>query len=256
MSGGFPTLWNICNGHSVGGGLGTGTPGTTVTSGAINTKGSWTQITASCPIDTCFVGVAMTSPGGTLGLVQSMDIGIGPSGSEVILIADLLLESTVMFQQFLLPLTIPSGVRISARTQAATASSVARIWLQLFDGSFDAEGVAGCDTYGFNSSTSEGTSVTLGNNSKGSYAEITPSTTNDYCGICLGLQANPANGHYSSDLAIGPSGSETIIIPDIYFSSAASGGIHWCMSNFYPVGIPAGSRLAFRGVGTSSATVA
>jgi len=95
------------------------------------------------------------------------------------------------------------------------------------------------------SAISAGTILTANasTNTKGSYAQITASTTYDICGLYVSIgQANTAGAAYSVDLAVGAGGSEVIIIADISYQQGSTN----IAPLFFPIGIPAGSRIAAR----------
>lgn len=105
------------------------TDGTAVVSGASNTKGSWTQIVASTTRRSRWILVAW----GVGGTQQLMDIGIGASSSEVLLIPNLVNRASGDQQAFYsMPCDIPAGTRISARTAAALATNTSNVVIYLF----------------------------------------------------------------------------------------------------------------------------
>lgn len=107
--------------------------GTTITApGALNTKGAWTQIAASTAVEH---GLVLVCPQGAAGTAMAasgvlIDIGIGGSGSEAVLIGDIaIVGSTAELYQARSPLTygvpIPAGSRLSARyARANTGNAV------------------------------------------------------------------------------------------------------------------------------------
>lgn len=106
--------------------------GTTVTAGSANTKGSWSQIVASTAHDYRELLVAadhFSNQGRGL-----LDIGVGGSGSEVVLIPDLHVNfgqqnQAGKGQYWNLPVSIPAGTRLAARTQCDQASATADVIL-------------------------------------------------------------------------------------------------------------------------------
>lgn len=249
-------LGDLCNGNSMGVVL-SSTEGTGITvSATANTKGSWVQLTASCPSDICrlfvfadfFTNYAYTE-------TNAVDIGVGASGSEVVIASNLVFGAGTQYQHWTfvveLPVSIPAGTRISARAQIDTASRTAdspNVILVGYDGGFtQSEGGAGVDAIGFNAGTTAGTAVTGGTNAKGSYAQLTASTTRDYIGLfgLLDVQgvASPSNNQMLMDVAVGASGSEKVIIPDSLLTKWVSGNGY---IPFVPIKIPAGTRLSAR----------
>ncbi len=99
---------------------------------SVNTKGSYVELIASTPrkssVALLTMGAASTMAANVGFLV---DLAIGPSGSEVVVCADLhnrLSPSALSWSQpQFLPLAIPAGVRVAARCQASSASAASRL---------------------------------------------------------------------------------------------------------------------------------
>lgn len=111
--------------------LGT-TRGALVDSGATaNTKGAWSQITATTEhsirwLCVCFMHAAIT----VAGIHVLTDIGIGAAGAEGIVVPDLFMyyttsAETVLTGAICIPVNIPAGVRIAARMQANITNATA-----------------------------------------------------------------------------------------------------------------------------------
>jgi len=158
------------------------TVGTTVTaSGSANTKGSYASLIdpTSRPsygifVEFLNVGVAAAVQNGLV------DIAYGPTGggSEQILLPDLNAGAApdhtthVGGKTYFFPVYIPSGVRVSARWQASTASDTVVVRVLLVQEPLY-EFVAGpVAVYGRDAANSRGTSVTPGNNAFGSWTEL------------------------------------------------------------------------------------
>lgn len=104
--------------------------------GTANTKGAWTQITASTTHDIKALGIAWySSTAATTAVARLIDIGVGAGGSEQILLPDLRNQSdnsgTLARQAtppFLgcFPVHIPAGTRIAARCACTSNSSTPR----------------------------------------------------------------------------------------------------------------------------------
>lgn len=98
--------------------------------GSLNTKGGWTELVASTAQDFNALCVCPQGAAGT-GMVTSgvlVDIGIGASTAETVLIGDLYgLGNTSEFYTWRTPMTygvdIPAGSRLSARYQRAGAGN-------------------------------------------------------------------------------------------------------------------------------------
>lgn len=227
-------------------------------------KTAWLQMIASTPNDTNFIGIDTvsftTSPPAANMDGYSMDIGIGAAAAEKVIIPDLWFPLNISITKFSatvvpLPFTIKAGTRISQRVQshftpATGDDSTVYVNLQLFDTGFAIpEGFGGIDTLGFVSATTTGTSVTPGNQTMGSYAQIVASTSRDYSGIFASIKHTAAFTQIRAyDIAVGAAASEQIIVNQIWFDQ--EGSVGW--TQFFPVQIPSGSRVSMRGYSQSS----
>lgn len=169
-----------------------GSWGTVITADSTaHTKGSYAEIIASTTYD--WYGFWMTIPETYVSgsdTSQLMDIAIGAAASESIIISNFVsgYSPNAGFQPYFFPLYIPRGSRISARIQAVIASDVARVVLWGNNGNSGLPGplFTGCDTYGDDTATSSGTSVTPGiSSSWGSDTNIGSTTTKNYDAILV-----------------------------------------------------------------------
>jgi hypothetical protein len=241
--------------------------GTTVTSsGSVDTKGSWTQIAASTSFDAAAIYLNLDTAFTDTNYL--LDIGVGAAASETILIPDVMIAAEGgkgVFVTF--PVTIPAGSRIAARCAANFASSGMFVSVTLFSASFvDHPSGQNVTAYGVVTSGSKGTTVNAGGvaNTKGSWTQITASTTRDHKGLIVGAERPVLSvivaGGYSqlTDIGVGGAGSEQILVPDIRFQSQAPLGTTSPRGQLEPsfialpaCDIPAGSRLAVRQQSTS-----
>lgn len=83
-------------------------------------------------------------------------------------------------------------------------------------------------------------------NTKGSYTQFTSSTTYPASGIYLNTGYSVSSADYLFDVAIGGAGSEVVIISNILHSVTSGSGRMIGSSYFFPISIPAGTRLAAR----------
>ena len=86
-------------------------------------------------------------------------------------------------------------------------------------------------------------------NTKGSYVEFAASTTFPIRRIILGstvLSTSITNATWLVDVAVGASGSEQVIVPDIPFAAGANQDQADPAVIAFDVNIPAGSRIALR----------
>lgn len=229
------------------------TNGTSVTSaGTANTKGAWTTIVASTPHPVSGILLCPSFNAGSVSYL--LDIGVGGSGSETILIPDLHFSGMGTCPPVtLFPLGIPQGSRIAARSAASSPSEVIRFSCHLLSGGFD-EASSRCrvTAYGVAASDSGGVSVDPGAaaHTKGAWTTITASTTATIheLMIAAGNQSNPvaAAAQWLADIGVGAAGSERILLADYRLHATLQETLVPSMSPLLPVSIPPGSRLAVR----------
>jgi hypothetical protein len=178
-------------------------PGTVLTAGAANVKGSWASLVDPVPYENCLAYFVFHNS--FLSATRTdflVDIGIGTSGggSEQVIIPNYLAgwssvpaASALMPKQFVLPLFLPKGVRLSARCQSNTASDTVSVSCWLFGG---ADGIAwatfrGADAYGITSAgASNGTTitpVTTGGGNESAWFNVGSTTSQPYSGLLLGI---------------------------------------------------------------------
>jgi len=194
--------------------------------------------------------------------VCAVDIGIGGSGSEVVVAQQLMASGATATEgghHYLIPCAIPAGTRIAARGQGS-ASDTCYVSIVLFDAGFSGEGCAGVDAVGFQAGTTVGSSIvpSASANTKGSYTQLVAATSADYDGFYLSfnnVKASVTNAYYLLDVAVGALGSESVIVPNIVLTpggmitSPGSTGPFW-------INIPAGSRIAARAQASSASATA
>jgi hypothetical protein len=191
---------------------------------------------------------------------HAVDIGVGGSGSEQVVISNLVATVNGTFQTevlfYHLPISIPAGTRISARSQCDIASQtgVSYVMAHIFDGAMtQPNGGGGAEALGFNTATTRGTTVVSGAGTPGSVTEIISATTRDYAGFAVMLDNNGGvneNDEFGVDIFVGPSGSEQFLVPSIYLSSRN----HKFVSPNYMIFIPAGTRISARASNIESNT--
>lgn len=253
--------------------------GTTVTSGATaHTKGPWTQIAAATSFDAAAILLQIDLQyQDTLYLI---DIGIGGSGSEQVIIPNLMMsQSAPVFNALVIPINIPAGSRIAARSQDNFGSSTSYVAVTLLAGGWaNPTPLNTVTAYGPNTATSNGVIADAGAtaNTKGVWAQITASTTSAIKALMLsGSRAAPGTAITNTydqlvDIGVGGAGSEQIILPNLRFNaSVMTGGVvtpytagsatltglgtlfpRWIPP--IPCDIPAGVRLAVRQQSTTT----
>lgn len=259
MAGGWNTGLSFANAQDIGSVL-TDSGWTTVTTGGTTfSKGAWVQLIASTAADISWVMTALNGSFGG-GWQWAYDIGIGSSGNEMAVASNLIsnmygdCNTTYMF-----PLSIKAGTRVAARASSNNAGDTGNIKLNAFDDTALSAGVGSAiDTYGFNAATNLGVQIDPGGtaNTKGAYSQLSSSITNDLCGFFIGIddQSNTNTGtaghmNVLVDIAIGGSGSEKIVVPNLsLFRDIQSGGsTHYPETwPYLPIPIAAGTRVAAR----------
>lgn len=224
-------------------------------SATANTKGSWNEIKASTGFEAeAFILCIGEVNGDVQGLV---DLGMGGAGSEEVIIGDVDLwgkqnSAPGIFAYF--PIKIPQGVRLATRCQAETGSRAIAVGLELIGPSLmQTAGFSRSTTYGaVTASNSRGTSITSNTNPnvKGTWNQITASTTEAHYGIYLGWDAlgsfATSTVHCLVDIAVGAASSEQVIVSNIAISTGTSEGGNPHLHGPFWVTIPEASRLSVR----------
>jgi hypothetical protein len=237
--------------------------GTTITAGSTaNTKGAFSagQLIAATAqeaygifVEASAVSVAATATS------YLLDIGIGPSGSETLIVPDInigyagvLTTNQHTRQRYFFPVYIPSGERVAARGAAETASDVAEVAVYVLEGPAPPPmyPVGTVKAYGVASASSRGTLVPAGNGAYGAWTQVASAETTSeahrwWCvGMALGDQTVAVASMRLLSIGFGPSDPPTEIRQAIpffgssneYMSPAARGAI------FYAE-VPSGSQL-------------
>ena len=227
-------------------------------SATIHTKGSYVELIASTGFDYTSITLVFGDRDPDLCFA---DIAVGSAGNEEVIISNYMIGSTsdgaVTFTSgtCAIPISIPAGSRVSARTQGGNSSmNGPRIGGIGYSGSFsNSAGLVKVSDVGSVIGSTGGTVIDPGSsaNTKGSWVELTSSSSESYAGFLLSLNHNrdttPEAGQFLLDVAIGSSGNEEIIFPDYFFSSDSNDV--WCnmhIPSFIPIAIPSGTRIAVR----------
>jgi hypothetical protein len=232
--------------------------GTTLTAGSANVKGSWTQLIASTQADAYLVSVALRGP--SVSARYLLDLGVGPSGQEQVVVPNLAwavgtVEATPLYPLAQLPILIPAGSRLVARVQSNSGSAGVGVYVQLFQAPASPVWAASsCTTYGANTATTDGLSVTPGANTWGSWTEVAAST-----GIIRALTLTMLPSGIQRVIAwqfgVGASGSETPVSGPLLVTETGT-YVATYLSAYVPLStpVPSGSRLSVRGWSTGPAT--
>lgn len=221
---GFPQRSHYSS--EVGGAVEASTTGTTVTSGAANTKGSWTQLIASTAADSAGILLMGFYPGVRFGI----DVGIGAAGSETVIVPNIFWgqPGNRFPLQTYVPVSIKAGTRIAVRAQDSSGGQTVPMLVAIFKAHHsgqtfplrDYPTVASFlgESAGYLTATSVGTTITASGTThvKGSWAQLIASTTKRTTAvvICMGA-ASGTDVRYFIDVGTGGAGSEVVLIPDI-----------------------------------------
>jgi hypothetical protein len=192
----------------------------TVTAGATaHTKGSWTQLISSTTYDAYGIWIGIDGVHVSAAVSNYLvDIGVGPAGSEQVIIPNLNVwgaDATAAGlnpHQFWFPVYIPAGSRIAARSQSVTASKTCRVMVML-----DAVpwyglwGLGPVVDYGTDLTTSSGTSVTPGSGAFGSWVQVgTTSRDHTFWTVSMDYLNNAAVSSLTTlvEVGVGPSGAQ------------------------------------------------
>jgi hypothetical protein len=243
-------------GFSQTGGSNTGssTP-TTVTGGTANTKGAWTQMIASTTYDA--YGVVLATREGIDASAQNraclVDIGIGGSSSEAVLIPDVVVGQNTGSRRIEIPMYVPAGSRISCRVAGATASQAIELSVNVVNsgGWWHPYNLCRAVAYGIDATGSTGTALATpgGTNTKGAWTQLVASTTNPirYL-VCMLTGTNTstwASSNVLADFGVGGAGSEQVLFADLPMKITSTEYVQYAMLGGL-VNIPTGSRLVAR----------
>lgn len=236
------------------------TKGTTITANAsADTLGSYTELLSAAnntsPSNKLIVSIV--HKGGGTSSWHLINIAIGGSGSEVVIIPNLLCRQTATINgtnscRYEFPIHIPSGVRISANMQSSTGGVTQDVTIIPCGGSLAQDsGLSSVLSIGANTGTSGGTQVATNAtiNTFGSWVEITSSTSEAIKGFLVA--ALRANNSYTEQaityqVGIGSAGNEEIIFSGHEINQAATEESINTVSGFIAVGVPQGTRIAIR----------
>jgi alkylhydroperoxidase/carboxymuconolactone decarboxylase family protein YurZ len=235
--------------------------------GAANAKGAWSQVVAASAFQYESLNIDLmldiTSGGGEVFLV---DVGIGASGSEVVVVPNILFDCNRsalaggVHLHLSLPIQIRAGARIAVRCQdiGGAGTRLVRVMLTGRAGGANVQrGVCGkMTTYGaISSGNTNGTLVDQGAtaNVYGAWAQITAATSaaHNFIQAVAGNDQQTAGNSTGGgtmqvefQIAVGASGSEQIIGQGMFASSYSAGSVA-SACQFRPF-IPEGARLSMR----------
>jgi hypothetical protein len=226
---------------------------TAVTGSTAHTKGAWVELFSATPYEADFIGIIYGASLANQNSSTLIDIGVGASGSETVIVGDVAIGGKVAnaFQDDFIPVRIPAGSRVAVRVQGIrTSYSIINICMKLFN--FNLNSPTSVDTLGTSTTTSTGTSVGT------SWTQIAASTSQDYqCLVAVFSLStnNSAAATFQMDVGTGPAGSEQAVITAMLATTVneniakepVGNGRLLYLLHFPPSGvIPAGTRIVGR----------
>jgi hypothetical protein len=252
------------------GNVGTATVGVAVTTGAsASTKGAVTQLVPATAYDAYWITIMASGYGASAtSSAGSLDILVGASGQERVLIPDLLMGFCGAFGSqargpkiWHFPLYIPAGTRLSAQAAGERVSTAVNVAVSLREavGSPGFPVGAKVVTYGM-VAVPDGTTVTqAASGGTGAWAQITSSTTEDHLALVPSFQytASTALGirAIALQLGIGAAAAEKLLGDTYWFNTDGIEFMDGPLGSFpHFQTIPATTRLSMRG--SNSGTLA
>jgi len=247
LDGQFATGLNTTNDRGDGCGL-------YIDGAAANVKGTWRELIASTAYD--YNGFVFTFGRNYVSMALSflVDVAIGASEAEEIIVENLILNSGGGSGNSLyIPLKIPAGTRIAVRCQVGSSTAYAFFCsvIGVSSGFLSLPAISKIITLGADTSDSGGTEIDPGGtvDTKGSYVEIASSTPYHIRCLSIGFgnkSTTRTEEGWLFDVAVGAAESEVIIISDILVLSSQSEVITPGYLPFIPISIPIGSRISVR----------
>ncbi len=261
----MPDLPTIAGGPGNTGSVPAGSVGVTLTAGAANAKAAtWGEIIPALTYPSDWLLVMFANPtavglsGGFL-----IDIGVGASTAEQVVIANLHMHASAAAMGFnrgyLMPIRVEAGTRISGRVQCATASATVRCTVTTMSSPIDAPpGMGRVETLGaVTSGATRGTTLDPGAVANTDVvAQLIASTGFNYRWFCLsvGNQTDvvwTAQSSWLVDVCTGAAGSEVALVSDLMFQGSTGSDGPFPPTVCFPIAVAAGSRLSIRARCTS-----
>jgi len=225
-----------------------------VPAGAANTKGAWVEAFASTGFNATLIDLIVMGSGASGNSRQMLcDIGIGGSGSEVVLAPNILIGTASGARRYTLPLWIPAGTRVAVRYQSTDAAWVNNISVILHNtGHLQSETGSSALAYGANPAGSTGTSLAIPGaiNTLGAWTQITASTSASLRSILVAV-TGPSTPSWSAapnalvDIGYGGIGAEQALLNGLPLAWTVTEMTNGTPATI-PVNLPAGTRLVAR----------
>lgn len=206
--------------------------GTAITP-AVGSKGAWTQVISSLSNDTFGLLINFNSNTASNASRNTVvDIGVGPSGQEIVLIPDLIAGNAGTYTAggsgfwYYFPVAIPAGTRIAVRAQGSVTTAF-RCNIQAMQKPLNPSLVKKAsyvDVIGM--TAPEGTALTPGTTSEGAWTLL--GTTSRRCWFWqIGAQVTSADTAHTTaavhlDLAEGDGTNFNVLIQDAVLTTATN----------------------------------
>jgi len=231
-------------------------------SATIHTLGSYVELLSAAnntyPITE--IEILFSKYGSSSGNQGNMlfNLAIGGAGSEQIIIPNILIEASTSVTntsvyRYCVPISIPSGVRISMNAQSQlTGATTIGASLILTAGALGSDGgLSTVDDIGATTATTRGTVVATSGtiDTFGSWVEMSASLAKSYKGFVI--SAFKASGSWSGlevtyEVGVGSAGNEEVIFSGQHIITGTQEFGSGMVSGFKPVGVASGERIAIR----------
>lgn len=227
---------------------------TATASGTAHTMGSWTQVVSATSDAIEWVELFLPTATGTAATNTAtlLDIGIGGAGSEVVIVPGIQVGFRQLGHGVRVPVHIPVGSRVAVRCQSAVISKTVDLSVTFYGAIHGKASPTALVAFGNNAATSRGVALPAGGtiNTKTAWTEITSGVTQPLGALIVNLDFAGDNSQPASnvlvDIGIGASGSEAVIIGDIFTVTRTSEDMYSRSSLIYPCNIPLNGRIAAR----------
>ena len=229
---------------------------TSVTSG--DSYGSWVEMIASTAGDGDLLLFQHFVNDGIYQVTES-DIGVGASGSEVVVCEGLTISrgTDTPNSGYIIPIDIPSGSRVSmrSRTAAGTTTSTTYAGINIMNSGRSEHAIKGSKVIRLGRVETDPGATAY---TKGAWAELTGSTPESIKGywayIDSGDEGLSAASHQWVDIAVGAASSERRILGDFYNRGEQTSLFSCCVPGFIPISIAKGERISARSASSNTAT--
>lgn len=223
---------------------------TVAASATPHTPGSWVQVVASLgsAIQAVSIFLRAETRAATTDSSTLLDIGVGSSGSETVVVSSIPIGYGTIGQLVTIPAVATSGQRLAVRIRSVTASKSVTLTVLGLTGVNVGNAVA----IGDNTANSRGTilSASAGVTSPGSWTQITASTAANYQAFVVGVQGGSDTSLVSAgmrvEIGIGAASSETVI-GNVFYTVTSGTLIQPATTPpFIISNVPSGTRIAAR----------